>query len=208
MACYNCDSAATTREHVPPRGFFPRGFRNNLWTVPSCVTHNLDNSLDVEYARNVIVSHRNAAGTAQQLAQSASFSSFEHSSALFFQTFQNVEFAVVNGERTAIFPFDLVRFKTVMEAIAYGLFHMENNNQRYCGAWNVFSPTLLGANDLSGIPNNWQAFRGLMQQIPFVLKASPEPTVFRYGKHQFDDGIHFAYALEFYGGFHIYVWNS
>ena len=97
MACYNCDSPATTREHVPPRGFFPRGFWNNLWIVLSGITDNLDNSLHVEYARNVIVSHRNAAGTAQQLAQSVSFRSFEHSSALFFQTFQNVEFAVVNG---------------------------------------------------------------------------------------------------------------
>jgi hypothetical protein len=168
----------------------------------------LDNSLDVEYVRNVIVSHRNAEGTAQQLAQSASFRSFERSSALFFQTFQDAEIVVVNDEQTAIFPFELARFSTVMEAIAYGLFYLENNNQRFGGAWNVFSPTLLGADDLSGIPNNWQAFRALMQQIPFVLKASPEPTVFRYGKHQFDDGLHFAYALEFYGGFHVYIWSS
>ena len=66
MPCYNCDLPSTTREHVPPLGFFPRGFRNNLWTVPSCARHNLDNSLDVEYARNVIVSHRNVRGTAQE----------------------------------------------------------------------------------------------------------------------------------------------
>lgn len=208
MSCYNCDYHATTREHVPPRGFFPRGFRTNLWTVRSCVRHNLDNSLDVEYARNLIVSHRNVRGTAQELSQSASFRSFERSSALFFQTFQGAEFVIVDGEQTAVFPFDLERFKGVMEAIAYGLFYLENNNERYCGQWNVFSPTLLGTDDLAGIPNNWHGFRELMGQIPFALKASPEPTVFRYGKHEFEDGIHFAYAFEFYGGFHVYVWNQ
>src|SRR5262249_20151942 len=149
----------------------------NLWTVPSCVTHNLDNSLDVEYARNVIVSHRNVRGTAQELSQSASFRSFERSSALFFQTFEDVKFVIVKNEPTAIFPFDLPRFKRVMEAIAYGLFCLEQKNDRYCGQWNVFSPTLLGAADLAGIPNNWHGFRRLMEQIPFALKASPEPTV-------------------------------
>lgn len=207
MPCYNCDLASTTREHVPPRGFFPRGFRNNLWTVPSCPKHNLDNSLDVEYARNVIVSHRNVQGTAQGLAQSASFRSFERSAALFYQTFRDVQFVVVNGERTAIYPFDLVRFKRVIEAVASGIFYVENH-ERHCGNWNVFSPTLLGANDLAGIPNDWQRFRNLMAQIPFEIQRSPEPTVFRYGKHQFDDHVHFAYALEFYGGFHIYIWNQ
>jgi hypothetical protein len=175
--------------------------------VPSCEAHNLDNSLDVEYVRNVIVSHRNVAGTAQELAQSASFRSFERSSALFFQSFGRAEFVVVNGERTTIFPFDLERFKRVMKAIAFGLFHKEHD-QRYCGQWQVFSPTLLGANDLEGIPDDWQRFRDLMRRIPFELKAAPEPSVFCYGSHKFEDDVHFAYALQFYGGFQVYVWTA
>lgn len=28
------------REHVPPLGFFPKGYRNNLIRVPSCEKHN------------------------------------------------------------------------------------------------------------------------------------------------------------------------
>jgi hypothetical protein len=206
MPCYTCEAEATTREHVPPRAFFPQGFRTNLWTVPSCEAHNLDNSLDVEYVRNVIVSHRNVAGTAQELAQSASFRSFEHSSALFFQTFGGAEFVVVDGEPTAIFQFDLDRFKRVMKAIAFGLYYNEHG-QRYGAEWHVFSPTLLGANDLAGIPDDWQRFRDLMRRIPFELRAAPEPSVFRHGIHNFDDGVHFAYALEFYGGFRVYVWT-
>src|SRR3989442_1140578 len=153
MKCYMCDDMRKTREHVPPVSFFPKGFRTNLWTVPSCERHNLDNSMDVEYVRNVIVSHRNVQGAAQQLAQSTSFRSFERSSALFFRTFEGAEFVTVNGEETALFHFDLSRFKRVMEAIAFGLFFREKN-LRYAGQWQTFSPTLLGANDLNGIPDD------------------------------------------------------
>ena len=56
--CYACEFKATTREHVPPKAFFPDGFRDGLVTVSSCDRHNLDNSMDVEYARNVIASSR------------------------------------------------------------------------------------------------------------------------------------------------------
>jgi hypothetical protein len=209
MPCYMCESPATTREHVPPRSFFPQGFRTNLWTVPSCERHNLDNSMDVEYVRNVIVSHRNVHGTAQQLAQSASFRSFERRSALFFRTFRGAEQVVLDGEQTLVFRFELERFRRVMEAIAFGLFYHENED-RFGGQWQVFSPTLLGANganDLVGIPDRWREFRMLMRRVPFQLMPTPESSVFRYGVHDFNDGAHFAYAFEFYGGFYAYVWT-
>jgi hypothetical protein len=54
MKCYMCAADATTREHVPPKSFFPRGHRDNLVTVPSCVAHNHDQSLDIEYVRTLI----------------------------------------------------------------------------------------------------------------------------------------------------------
>lgn len=40
--CYHCGAPASTREHVPPKGFFPKG--SDLITVPSCETHNHDKS--------------------------------------------------------------------------------------------------------------------------------------------------------------------
>jgi hypothetical protein len=38
--CYWCGEAATSREHVPPKGLFPQGKNNQLITVPSCEKHN------------------------------------------------------------------------------------------------------------------------------------------------------------------------
>ena len=78
-----CDADGVTREHVPPLSFFPEGFRVKLWTVRACGAHNLKNSKDVEYVRNVIVCFRNVSGTAHALAESAAFRSFERSAALF-----------------------------------------------------------------------------------------------------------------------------
>jgi hypothetical protein len=38
--CYYCGERATTREHVPPKGFFPRKANLQPKTVPSCTKHN------------------------------------------------------------------------------------------------------------------------------------------------------------------------
>jgi hypothetical protein len=40
--CYWCLNPATGIEHIPPKGLFPKGHRNNLITVKSCNEHNQD----------------------------------------------------------------------------------------------------------------------------------------------------------------------
>ena len=52
--CYFCGNEATTREHVPPKGFFPKNQRRNLITVPSCSIHNTQKSGNDEYFRLLI----------------------------------------------------------------------------------------------------------------------------------------------------------
>lgn len=47
--CYRCDALATTKEHIPPKSFFPKGGNLQLKTVPSCTTHNNDKSGDDQY---------------------------------------------------------------------------------------------------------------------------------------------------------------
>lgn len=50
--CYfqGCENRGTTKEHIPPRAFFPAHKRNQLLTVPSCAAHNGDKSGDDQYA--------------------------------------------------------------------------------------------------------------------------------------------------------------
>lgn len=49
--CYfqGCSNAGETKEHIPPRAFFPNDQRDQLFTVPSCKTHNNDKSSDDLY---------------------------------------------------------------------------------------------------------------------------------------------------------------
>ncbi len=57
--CYCCGAPATSEEHVPPKGLFPKAkdipntkFREKLITVPSCEKHNPLNS-DFFYQHNI-----------------------------------------------------------------------------------------------------------------------------------------------------------
>lgn len=60
--CYLCDEIATSVEHVPPRCLFPEqkdlpegvNLRKQLFTVPSCDTHNSKKSHDDEYLLYVL----------------------------------------------------------------------------------------------------------------------------------------------------------
>jgi hypothetical protein len=58
-----CDAPETSREHVPPKCFFPKeadaldgkDLRKDLITVPSCDVHNTQKSLDDEYLRLILL---------------------------------------------------------------------------------------------------------------------------------------------------------
>lgn len=48
--CYWCGAPPVSRDHVPPRGFFPQGKNINLFKVPSCAAHNeLFSTLDERF---------------------------------------------------------------------------------------------------------------------------------------------------------------
>lgn len=96
--CYMCDEAGTTREHAPPKAFFPEGYRTNLWTVRSCSKHNNANSQDVEYVFSLIVNQLYATGSAHTLSQNKAFKAFDESDGLFHAAFKNAQLALVNGE--------------------------------------------------------------------------------------------------------------
>ncbi|SRR5258708_4338788 len=51
MTCYyqGCKHRGTTKEHIPPKAFFPKDQRNQLLTVPSCELHNNAKSTDDIY---------------------------------------------------------------------------------------------------------------------------------------------------------------
>lgn len=177
--CYMCDAAAVTREHVPPKCFFPDRFRINLFTVPSCVEHNLDNSKDVEYVRNVISTQHGTNDAAAELFETTK-RSLHRSPKLFHQTFGGTKPIVIDGDETGAFRVDLERHKRVMGAIAYALYFRDYGRKHY-GEWQIFTPSFRHAESVtSGQPDPWENFRQLLASGQYTPMPVPHPEVFRY----------------------------
>jgi hypothetical protein len=199
--CYACDQPATTKEHAPPKSFFPPGKRNGLITVPSCSIHNCDNAADVEYVRNAIVFHAGLNETGALLIDTAK-RSFDHSPALFKQTFQSFMVRSTD-EKAATYKADLNRVKAMMTAVVQAL-HYRDQGEKW-DRWQVFVPTFTSELSLKQGADSWDDFRAFLNRVPYVDRATSEPEVFRYGRYALDWG--WVYRLIFYGGFIVNAWK-
>jgi hypothetical protein len=196
--CYMCDQRSSTREHVPPRSFFPKSMRENLWTVPSCKKHNLGNNLDVEYARNVISGQRGTNHITKGFFEAAK-RSYDQSPALFSRTFRDFREVAVDNETTGAFRFDLNRVKKVMVAICHALAYRDFG--RECiGNWGIFCSTLRSWEPTP----DWDRLGSMLSSAEYAIVATPYADVFTYGIHE-TAPTGFIYRLIFYGGFIVYA---
>jgi hypothetical protein len=197
--CYMCDEVSSTREHVPPQCFFPNGQRENLWTVPSCALHNLGNSKDVEYVRNVLVTQRGTNETASELFQVVK-RSWDRSPALFSRTFHDFRTALVEGEEAGVFPFDLPRIKAVMTAVCHALAFRDFGRQ-YHGDWRIVFPRL---GSTAPTPE-FDRLRSVLDAAVCNPIPTPHSGVFTYGVQQMEPaGL--LLRLVFYCGFVVFAW--
>lgn len=196
--CYMCDEEGTTKEHVPPRSFFPPGYTVNLFTVTSCKAHNLENSPDVEYIRNILTTHYATNDVAQALFQGKVRRSYEHSPKLFKSTFKNTEAAKVEGDDTAAVALDVARFKKVMSAIAYAVYFKENG-RTFSGNWTIYSPGI----ELDAPARHKETVELVFKSITFNEQPTSNPDAFAYGVSTLGDRV--VYRLIFYGGFVVYM---
>lgn len=197
--CYMCPAEATTREHAPPRSFFPSEFRDGLVTVPSCTKHNNDNSADVEYVRNVIVGEYHVNEVGLSLLPKTQ-RSFDRSPGLFVQTYRESSPVMTPEGQSVIFRLDMARFNLVMTAIAYALYYIGEGKQHE-GNWGIFSPTLHSSKALlSGGIDNWEPFRKALAMATFSPLPTPQPSVFKYSAWN-EGNSKLIYRFEFYEGF-------
>jgi hypothetical protein len=71
MSCYfkGCTEKGTTKEHIPPRSFFPEGEREQLLTVKSCKAHNNDKSTNDLYVLAQICMNASPSNRAREVFQ-------------------------------------------------------------------------------------------------------------------------------------------
>ena len=201
--CYMCDRPGTTREHSPPLGFFPNSRRVNLITVPSCKTHNNDNSFDVEYTRNLIVTDIHTKDIAREMFAEKVLPSFKRGHKLRQFTFQQYTETKVDGLDSAIVHIHDSHFNPIMRAIANALF-FHDYREKYKYRWMVYRAT---AQHLDGrVDNINPQIRAFLRSIQVDGRETNQPEVFNYGVYGNSDTKHrIIYKLVFYGGVDIYT---
>jgi hypothetical protein len=198
-----CNAPATTREHVPPKSFHPEGYRTGLITVPSCERHNLDNSMDVEYVRNVLSMQMGVNAAGAESCRTA-MRCFDKKPRFLTRTVATIAPIMYKGRETGAFRVDLRRLKNVMRAIAFGL-HRFEKGVNYEGDYQVFASGLgTSASWFAGKPDRFDEIRTGFAAIPATQRDVPQPEVFRYGAYDFSgEGTYFR--LEFYGAFVVHA---
>ena len=202
--CYMCNSEATSREHAPPKSFFPAKNRSNLITVPSCSTHNNDNSKDVEYVYSFICSPIQTKEIAREQFSKV-LRAFKRNPNLKNLVYKDSEpIFLPNGQETGLVKIDLDRFKSVMRAIAYAIYYY-SFNKKYFGSFDIFGTNLVPTKELSEENNNELSnIRQMLSQLKFTSLNMPEPEVFGCAVHQ-ENSEKFIYEFTFYGGFKIHA---
>jgi hypothetical protein len=129
--CYWCGISLVgedkEREHVPPLGFFPKGYRENLMTVPACKDHNsafsaLDQELQF-YIKSVAQSDISVADFKDRIVRSLKR---KEAKGFVERIRANTFYANIEGEKTPIVKVDgpsLVRF---FEKVTRGLYFYHN----------------------------------------------------------------------------------
>lgn len=130
--CYWCGVELTDetnkREHVPPYGFFPKGYREKLITVPSCAEHNTQFSLLDERFQVYI----KAIGTNQvaidDFKDRTVRSLNREQSRRFVESLSKSSFYTdVKGEKRLVFKIDTEYTERFVEKVIRGLYFYHND---------------------------------------------------------------------------------
>jgi len=212
--CYMCKRKATSREHVPPKCFFPQredslsgqDHRKNLIRVPSCEFHNNKKSKDDEYLLFVITSTYQSNAEGQNLFSKKIDEIIEENHEYFLKTFfGEPENVIVYGQDTFTFRLNSKRFDTALKYMANAIY-FNHFKTKWNEALEIFAPS---ARYSSEIPNyysgNIQLAR-LEQLDAGAQRHGENQDIFFY---QFIDNTspeHRLLRMVFYQGFVIFAY--
>ena len=183
QTCYMCTRKATSKEHVPPKCFFPgsgdslsgKDLRKNLITVPSCDLHNSEKSGDDLYLLHVIsVAYQNNPEGIHLFTKRIRKTAKSHPHLLktFFGKFQK---AFIEGQVTLAGELNMQRFESGMTCMANAIYFAH-----FATRWNepieIRSPSLRYSFD---VPNYREGNINLATNVePYDAGAQ------KYGQNQ------------------------
>lgn len=216
VSCYMCDEPTTSKEHVPPRCFFPAAkdlppgvsLRQNLITVPSCDAHNGAKSKDDLYLLYAVIFSLPANEVAKNHFAAAVMRRIKEKPALVNELMKNATRVVAldtqtgTAQATAAIDIDGARLDGALAHLARGL-HFHHFGSKWTGPIMVHTEFLLGSVD----PTNARAINAPRERIVKQLDGAfgdeafhgSNPDVFRYQVKAAMTGIPTMMRLHFYG---------
>lgn len=122
MKCYfqGCTERGITKEHVPPRSFFPEGERMQLLTVKSCKAHNNDKSTNDLYVLAQICMNASPSNRAREVFLERVAPQLSHNNHALRRLLLTGSVEVSGG---VIYPVDHARFDEFFTALSCGLIY-------------------------------------------------------------------------------------
>jgi len=118
--CYRCDRIATTREHFPPKSFFPKGTNLQLQTVRSCELHNNSKSNDDQYLlAHICLNASRGENLAKQVFLRSIVPLLDRSPAFQKMINEGAEW-LPDGSRR--YPVDVARFNNFFDSLSCAVF--------------------------------------------------------------------------------------
>ncbi|MCY7276563.1 MAG: hypothetical protein LH702_23230 [Phormidesmis sp. CAN_BIN44] len=206
VQCYCCEKLATTKDHIPPKCFFPGkkqpssgspDYRVNLITVPACAEHNNSRSIDDEYTAAVVImnSRSDLASTMFKSKWVHTLLGREDKGFLGKRIFSTARSAkVISNKNSILIPhktlaisYEMKRIERVIESIARALYYVESGYQeKWTNSCVIRSPNFLNrdlsySQDAHTLDQTNQAFiHGEKYQELGLTRKGLNPDIFYY----------------------------
>lgn len=121
MKCYyqGCSNKGITKEHIPPRSFFPKGEKEQLLTVKSCEIHNNRKATDDQYVLAQICMNASPSNRAREVFLKKIKPQLSHNEGAFSKMLS--QGAVVLEDGSVKYPVDINRFDKFFTALSCGI---------------------------------------------------------------------------------------
>lgn len=186
ITCYFCDKEYSSKEHVPPKCFFPEkgelsgevDYRKNLITVPSCTDHNLGKSNDDEYLLFTIASSLRVSNRAQKIFSDKIVRAITRRPSLAY-FFKDNFLITLNGKETLGYKIDKERFNQAISKISSALYYSQYK-EKWIDNFFIYSPDIfsLDSNETNKMIHELEVMTGHILSSEGFLGDNPE--IFRY----------------------------
>lgn len=202
--CYCCEQTATTRDHIPPKCFFPEkkylssnspDYRSDLITVPSCSQHNNSRSSDDEYTALVIVLNSKSDLAFTMCKSKWVNTLLRREGALgkrIFSTARRVRIlskknSILIPDETLAIPYEKGRIDSVIGSIARAIYYLESGyqdkwvNNCIIKSLNFLNRDLSHPQDAEALNHMNQVFINEEKRKELgLIKKGSQPDVFYY----------------------------